>query len=117
MEAVAVGLNPVPIDVVRHRRPLTALPEKEAIIIQVGREISGTHKLRSNTYARALKLLGKNDLVDIVDLMATYSATAARLSAFTQQMPPGWKQFLPLAFTPPGDVHADSRIRLPLIRS
>jgi 4-carboxymuconolactone decarboxylase len=32
-------------------------------------------------------------------------------------MPPGWKQFLPLPFTPPNDIHGDSRSRLPLIRS
>jgi alkylhydroperoxidase family enzyme len=32
-------------------------------------------------------------------------------------MPPGWKQFLPLPFDPPNDIHADSRSRLPLIRS
>jgi 4-carboxymuconolactone decarboxylase len=117
MEAVAVGLDPAIIDVVRHRKPLVRLPDREAVIIQVGREVSGTHTLSSSTYARALKLLGKSDLVDIVDLMATYSATAARLSAFNQQMPPGWKQFLPLPFTSPDDIHQDSRSRLPLIRS
>jgi len=116
MEAVAVGLDPAIIDVVRHRRRFTGLPEKEAIIIQMGREL-GTHRLSSATYARALKLLGKSDLVDIVDLMGAYSATAARLTAFNQHMPPGWKQFLPLPFALPGDVHADSRSRLPLIRS
>lgn len=117
MEAVAVGLNPAIIDGVRHRRPITGLPDKESIIIQMGREIAGTHKLSSSTYARALKLLGKRDLVDVVELMATYSATAVRLTAFNQQMPPGWKQFLPLPFTPPGDIHPDSRSRLPLIKS
>ena len=69
-----------------------------------------------DTYARALKLLGRANLVDVVDLMATYSATAARLTAFNQHMPPGWKQFLPLPFTLPDDIHADSRSRLPLIQ-
>lgn len=48
---------------------------------------------------------------------ANYVATAARLSAFNQQMPRGWKQFLPLPFTPPDDIHADSRSRLPLMRT
>lgn len=117
MEAVAVGLDPAIIDVVRHRRPVTSVPEREGIIIETGREIFGSHKLGSRTYGRALKLLGKTDLVDVVDLMATYSATAARLTAFNQHMPPGWKQFLPLPFTMPGDIHPDSRSRLPLIRT
>jgi 4-carboxymuconolactone decarboxylase len=117
MEALAVGLDPGIIDVVRHRRRLTGLPDKAAIIIQVGREIADTHALTSSTYSRAVKLLGQNDFVGLVDLMATYSATAARLTAFNQHLPPGWKQLLPLPFTLPSDVHADSRSRLPLIRS
>jgi hypothetical protein len=49
--------------------------------------------------------------------MASYAATATRLTAFNQHMPPGWKQFLPLPFTMPDDIHADSRSRLPLIRT
>src|SRR5688500_940475 len=44
MEAVAVGLDPATIDVVRHRRPLASMPERERVIIQLGREI-GTHKV------------------------------------------------------------------------
>ena len=117
MEAVAVGLEPATIDIVRHRRPLRNLTDQQAVIIQLGREIFGTHVLSSATYARALKVLGQRDLVDIVDLMASYAATAARLTAFNQHMPPGWKQFLPLPFTMSDDIHADSRSRLPLIRT
>jgi len=117
MEAVAVGLDPATIDIVRHRRALSGVPEKEAAIVQVGRELAGTHALSSSTYSRAVNLLGRGNLVDVVDLMATYASTAARLTAFNQQMPPGWKQFLPLPFTPSANIHADSRSRLPLIRS
>lgn len=117
MEAIAVGLNPAVVDVVRRRKPLSGVGEKESAIIQIGREIFGTHKLSSETYARALNLFGKSNLVDIVDLMANYASTATRLTAFNQQMPPGWQQFLPLPFNPPNDIHPDSRSRLPLIRS
>src|ERR1041384_5091080 len=117
MEAVAVGLDPAVIDIVRNRKPLTGVGEKESAIIQTGREIFRTHKLNSQTYARALKIFGERDLVDIVDLMANYAGTAARLTAFNQQMPPGWKQFLPLPFSPPDDIHPDSRSRLPLIQT
>src|SRR5262245_50250850 len=99
MEATAVGLNPSVTDIVRHRKPLTGVSDKESTIIQMGREIFGTHKLSSETYARALQLFAEKDLVDVVDLMANYAATATRLNAFNQQMPPGWKQFLPLPYT------------------
>jgi alkylhydroperoxidase family enzyme len=117
MEAGAVGLDPAVIDVVRYRQPLTRLDDLQALVVQLGREIFGSHKLSSASYARALQKLGRTNLVDIVDLMGSYAGTAARLTAFNQHMPPGWKQFLPLAFTPSSDIHPDSRSRLPLIRS
>jgi 4-carboxymuconolactone decarboxylase len=117
MEALAVGLDPATIDVVRHRRPASGLGERERTVIELGREVLRSHALSPATYARARTVLGTRDLVDLVDLMASYSATAVRLTAFNQHMPPRWKQFLPLPFTMPDDIHADSRSRLPLIRS
>src|SRR5437879_2351802 len=117
MEAVAVGLDPAVIDVVRRRKPLAGVGDKESVIVQLDREIVGKHKLSSETYARTLKLLGESDLVDIVLLMAQYAGTAARLTAFNQQMPPQMRQFLPLPFTPPDDLYPDSRSRLPVIKT
>ena len=113
MEAVAVGLDPDVIDVVRHRGALSGLDEREAVIVQAGREIFGAHRLSAETYRRAVTLFGEANFVDVVDLMARYAGTAARLAAFNQQMPPGWPQFLPLPFTPPDDVDPRSRSRLP----
>ena len=113
MEAVAVGLDPDVIDVVRNREPLSGLGDREAVIIQAGREIFGAHRLSAETYRRAVTLFGEANFVDVVDLMARYAGTAARLAAFNQQMPPGWPQFLPLPFTPPDDVDPRSRSRLP----
>src|SRR5262249_13116431 len=98
MEAVAVGLEPTIIKPGRHRNPSAGVADKEAFIIEAGGEILGHPQLGSDIYARGLKLLGARNLVDVLDLMASYSGTAARLTAFNQQMPPGWKQFLPLPF-------------------
>jgi 4-carboxymuconolactone decarboxylase len=114
LDALAVGLDEVLIDIVRHRKPLTGVGDPEAIIIEVGRELFTTHRLGPDTYARALARLGKTNLVDLIDLMGNYASTAATLTAFNQQMPSGWRQSLPLPFTHPNDIHADSRSRLPL---
>ena len=116
MEAIAVGLDPAVIDAVRNKKALTGVAEKESVVIQLAREIA-RHQVSSDTYKRALKTFGESSLVDVVTLMGNYTGTATRLSAFNQQMPPGWKQFLPLPFTPPSDIHPDSRSRLPLIRT
>ena len=112
MEAVAVGLDPDVIDVVRHREALSGLGEREAVIIQAGREMYGEHHLSPETYRRAVDLFGEANFVDVVDLMARYAGTAGRLAAFNQHMPPGWPQFLPLPFTQPDDVDPQSRSRL-----
>jgi 4-carboxymuconolactone decarboxylase len=114
MEAVAVGLNPAVIDIVRNRKPLTGVDDKQAVIIQIGRETFGKHKLSSETFARALQLFGKANLVDVIDLMAGYAGTATNLTAANQYLPPQMKQFLPLPFTPPNDIYPDSRSRIPV---
>jgi 4-carboxymuconolactone decarboxylase len=116
MQATAVGVDPGVIALVRDRGPLTNAGDKEAVIVQMGREIFRAHKLGSEIYARAVSLLGESSLVDVVSLMGDYARTSATLSAFNQQLPPGWKQFLPLPFTPPDDIHPDSRNRLPLVK-
>jgi 4-carboxymuconolactone decarboxylase len=114
MEAVSVGLEPQIVDIVRNRKPVTKMGEKEATIIQLGREI-GKHRVSPETYARALKLFGKTDLVDMADLMANYASTAVNLIAANQWMPPQMKQFLPLPFTMPTDILPDSRSRIPVV--
>ena len=114
MEALSVGLEPAIVDVVRNRKPLTGLGEKEATIIQLSREL-GKHHVTAETYARAVKLFGKTDFVDLVDLMANYSSTAVNLTAANQWMPPQMKQFLPLPFTQPDDILPDSRSRIPVV--
>ena len=119
MEAVAVGLEPEIVDVVRDQRPVArsvpGLGDREAVIIQMGRELFGESKLSPETYARALQLFGKSNLVDVAGLMAQYAGTATRLTAVNQHMPSGWKNFLPLPFTRPADIHPDTRSRLPLV--
>ena len=119
MEALAVGLEPEIIDVIRYQRPMTrsvpGLGDREAVIIQMGRELFGEFTLSPDTYARALQLLGKSNLVDVAGLMAQYAGTATRLTAVNQHMPPGWKNFLPLPFTRPEDIYPDTRSRLPLV--
>ena len=114
LEGMSVGLEPAIIDVVRNRKPLTGVGEKEATIIQLGREL-GRHRVTSETYARGLKLFGETSLVDLAVLMAQYAGTSANLTAANQWMPPQMKQFLPLPFTLPDDILPDSRSRIPVV--
>ncbi len=111
LDALAVGLDELLIEIVRHRKPITSVGDPEAIVMEVGRELLTTRGLGSDTYARALARLGKTNLVDLIDLIGRYTSTAATLTAFNQQMPLGWRQSLPLPFSYSDDIHADSRRR------
>jgi 4-carboxymuconolactone decarboxylase len=89
------GVEDGVIDVVRHGRPLSGLAEKDAAIIQFGRELFERHTVSTDTYARALKTFGERDLVDLVDLMARQVADVTLLTAFDQHLPAGEKPLLP----------------------
>ena len=114
LDALAVGVDEVLIDIVRHRKPTSGVGDPEAIIMDVGRELLTTRRLGAETYAHALQVLGKTNLVDLIDLVGRYTSTGATLTAVNQQMPMGWRQSLPLPFTYPDDIYPDSRSRLPL---
>ena len=82
------------IDVVKYRKGVEGLPETEAVIIQLGRQIFGKKKVDSDTFARALKIFGPKHLVDLVGLMGSYSATAALLATFDMQLDAKQKQYV-----------------------
>jgi 4-carboxymuconolactone decarboxylase len=94
-EALRQGISPELIDIIRYRRDLTSVAEPDAVIIALGREIFGTRKVSSATYARALAAFGLRKLVDLVALMGNYAATAALLTAFDMQLDPGVEPGLP----------------------
>lgn len=94
--ALGEGVSERTIDVVKFRKSTAGLPEVEAVVIQLGREIFGEKKVAPDTFARALKLCGSRGLVNLVSLMGGYSATAALLTAFDMQLPAGEKPPLPV---------------------
>lgn len=93
--ALRAGLEPAVIEIVKYHRPLAGLQPKDAAIIQLGRELVGLRSVESSTLAEALALFGPRDLVDVVSVMGHYSAIAALLNAFDQQLPPGQEPLLP----------------------
>ena len=93
--AVAAGLATDVIEAVRHRGNVDGLGETEAVVIRLGRETFGAHRVGSETFAAALRLFGRRQLVDLVSLMGQYAATAAVLIAFDQQLRPGQETPLP----------------------
>ena len=84
--AQKAGLAQDIIDTVKHRRPLTKLGDKEAVIVQLGRDSISKHKVGSDTFARAVKLFGNQGVVNIVSLMGNYAATTILLNVSNQHV-------------------------------
>ncbi len=83
------GLEPEIIDIVLHRKRTRGLDEREAVIIKLGREAIGKHRVRRSTYAKAIELFGAETLIILTSLMGTYVSTAILLAVFDQQLPDG----------------------------
>ncbi|MGA2720306.1 MAG: hypothetical protein ABSF78_15200, partial [Candidatus Acidiferrales bacterium] len=88
------------IDLIKYNRPVVGLGEKETAIIAFGREMMGDKKVSSATFADVLRLFGPRLTVDLVELMAGYSACAPEMRAFDQQLNEGQTPLLP-----PGRSH------------
>jgi len=94
--AQKAGLQQEIIDIVKFRRPVTKLAEKDALIVQLGRDAIGKHKVSSDTFARAQKQFGNQGLVNIVALMGDYAATTMMLNVADQHVRPKDTPLLPI---------------------
>lgn len=94
--ALKAGVSQELIDIVKYRKPLTGVGEKEAAIIQLGREAFGQRKVSSETFARALNLFGKETLVNLVSFLGYQAQTGVLLVVFDQHIPAGQKPLLPV---------------------
>jgi 4-carboxymuconolactone decarboxylase len=95
-QGLKAGLAKDTIDVVRFRKPIVGMGEKDAAIIQLGREVLEKHHVNPATAAHALSLFGKQGMVNIVSLMGDYASTEILLNAFDQHVRPAEKSLLPM---------------------
>jgi 4-carboxymuconolactone decarboxylase len=95
-QGLQAGLQPEIVDIVRYRKAATGLAEKDAAIIDLGREVLGKHHVSSATFVRAQSLFGNQGLVNIVSLMGDYASTAILLNAFDQHIRLADKALLPI---------------------
>jgi len=95
-QGLKAGLAKETIDIVRYRKPTTGVAEKDAAIIELGREVLGKHHVSPATAARALNFFGKQQLINIVSLMGDYASTEILLNTFDQHVRPNEKPLLPI---------------------
>jgi 4-carboxymuconolactone decarboxylase len=95
-QALKDGVAQNVIDVIKYRRGTEGLPEADAVVIELGRQIWRDHRVTSATFAKAKELFGPHKLVDLVLLMGNYAGTAALLTAVDMQLHAGKKPLLPI---------------------
>jgi alkylhydroperoxidase family enzyme len=113
-EALRQGVEREIIDIIRLKKPVTGLGEKETAIITLGREMAEQHRVAPATFANALKVLGKAELVDLAVTLAT-RANETPLIWVDQHMPVGFQPVAPLPINiieSPPDIFPISRSRL-----
>ncbi len=67
--ALKEGLSQRTIDVIKYKRSLSGVPEDEAAVIQMVREVFQDHEVSSETYAELTEHFGRKDLIQITELM------------------------------------------------
>jgi 4-carboxymuconolactone decarboxylase len=92
-----VGVAEEVIDVIKHGRPTSGLPEKEATAIEFGRAmLRGDRQVPPELFAKMVSLFGERGTIEITMVMGDYAMTAMLLNAVNQQLPPDWEPLLPM---------------------
>ena len=92
--ALKAGVDAKLLDVVKNKRALTGLDEKDATVIRFGRQLYSDKKVDSATFAKVVQLWGKRAAMDMVAVMNTYAVSGFFAIAVDEQAAEG-KQPLP----------------------
>ena len=92
-----VGVAEEVIDVIKHNRSTSGLPDKEATAIEFGRAmLRGNRQVPPELFAKMVSLFGERGTIEITMVMGDYAMTAMLLNAVNQQLPLDWEPLLPL---------------------
>ncbi len=95
-EALKEGVPAQVIEAIKHRKDTAGLDRRDAVVIELCRQIWRDHKVASETFAEAKAQFGPSMLIDIVLLMGNYAGTAALLATVDMQLHAGSKPLLPI---------------------
>jgi hypothetical protein len=74
------------VEIVRNKQDTKGLEEKDALVIQFGRELFHQPKVSSKTYADMIRLFGQRQTLAMTLIMAHYNDNALLYRAFDQHM-------------------------------
>jgi 4-carboxymuconolactone decarboxylase len=83
------------VEIIRNRKDVKGLGEKEATLIQFGREMARDPKVSSKTFADMERLFGRKSTLAASLIMGYYDASAMLFRAYDQRLNPGVKPPFP----------------------
>jgi 4-carboxymuconolactone decarboxylase len=87
-----MGIKPEVIDIIKYRKPIAGIGEKEACVIQYGRELIGPHPLTPETFAHALQLFGKKGVAELTEELGQYVVMGMVNKAFDMHNRPNQEE-------------------------
>jgi 4-carboxymuconolactone decarboxylase len=90
-----VGLEQSVIDVVKYDRDVKGLAEKDATVIQFLRALFREHKVSSELFARQIQQFGRQNTIEIMQLMGDYFTVGMMMNAADQHLPPTRQPLMP----------------------
>jgi len=87
--AIKAGLSPeIVADLKANRRPANMKPD-EAVVYDFAMELSTKHQVSDETFDRAKRLLGEQQVVDLTAVTGAYVMVAMLLAMAEENVPPG----------------------------
>jgi 4-carboxymuconolactone decarboxylase len=87
--AIKAGLSPdIVADLKAGKRP-SAMPPEETVVYDFVTELTMNRAVSDETFARAKKLLGEQQVVDLTTVAGTYISVAMLLAMSEESVPPG----------------------------
>jgi len=95
-QALQEGVPQSVVDVVKYDQDVSSLGDKEATIVNFGRELFRDKKVSTATFGRAVKIFGRQGAVEIAGLMGNYYMVSLMLDVVGQQLNHDWEPTLPV---------------------
>jgi 4-carboxymuconolactone decarboxylase len=87
--AIKAGLSPDIIAELKAGKRPANMPDEEAIVYDFVTELTTQHAVSDDTFARAKKILGEQQVVDLTTVAGTYVSIAMLLAMSEESVPPG----------------------------
>jgi len=87
--AIKAGLSPDIVAQLKANKQPSNMPPEEAVVYDFVTELTTKHVVFDETFDRAKKLLGEQQVVDLAAVAGTYIAVAMQLAMAEQSVPPG----------------------------